>query len=139
MSVAWATGSSLPSLLIVKSPTASARPSFISLPSPKRSAGSGLRMKLMLRLVVTAIGDRPQPAHDQQIEAEIGQPDQGRARDRAAGPQMLLLGRQAHANGGVVEMLDPEVEMGGLREVLFQEPVQLLGRHRRHDAPPPLP
>ena len=64
-------------------------------------------------------GDRPQPAHDQQVERKIGQPDQGRARDRAAGPQMLLLGRQAHTDGGVVEMLDPEVEMGGLREVLI--------------------
>ena len=35
------------------------RPSFISRPSPMRSAGSGLRMKLMLRLVVTAAATGP--------------------------------------------------------------------------------
>ena len=56
--------------------------------------------------------------------------------------ELLKRGYAALQRGDMDEMLkllDPEVEMGGLREVLFQEPVQLLGRHRRHDAPPPLP
>jgi hypothetical protein len=104
--VAWATGSSLPSLLIVKSPTASV-------------GGLGLAHEVDVEVGRHRRRDRPQPAHDQQIEAEVGQPDQGRARDRAAWPQMLFLGRQADTDRGVVEMLDPEVEMGRLREVLI--------------------
>jgi hypothetical protein len=50
-----------------------------------------------------------------QIEAEVGQPYQGRAGDGATRAQMLFLGGQAHADGGVVEMLDAEIDVGGLR------------------------
>jgi hypothetical protein len=60
-------------------------------------------------------GSRPQPSHEQQIEAEVGQPYQGRAGDGATRAQMLFLGGQAHADGGVVEMLDAEIDVGGLR------------------------
>jgi hypothetical protein len=46
---------------------------------------------------------------------------------------------KAHADGGVVEMLDRETLMTRLREMLVEESHQLGRRHRQHDAPLPLP
>jgi hypothetical protein len=47
--------------------------------------------------------------------------------------------RQANADRGVVEVLDPEIEMRHLGEVFFEELVQVGGRHERHDGPSPTP
>ena len=59
MQVAWATGAGLLLQVIVTSPTASCFPNFRILASAFRVPGSGLRKKLMFRLVVTASATVP--------------------------------------------------------------------------------
>jgi len=87
-------------------------PSFISLPSPKRSACAGLH----------------------EIDVEVG-----RDGVRDPGPQIALVAGQPHTDRGVVEMLDLEIEMRHLGEVFFEELVQVGGRHERHDGPSATP
>src|ERR1700716_1575189 len=83
-------------------------------------------------------GDGPELTQNQEIEAEIDQPHQRWTRDRAAGPQIPLMRRQTHADLGIVEMFDLEIEMRHLGEVLLQEFVQVGGRPHRHDRTPPI-
>ena len=69
---------------------------------PNEVGGLGLAHEVDVEVGGHRGGDRPQTAHDQQIERKIGQPDQGRARDRAAAAAVLLLGGR-RSGWGVVE------------------------------------